>query len=165
MAVPQTSFSEVLLVVFFRAIKALRRNDLGRYGTAIAAGSFLLHFGSARDLLLFRRVIENRAAILGADVGTLAIELCRVVRIPKYIEQLFIAHFCGFVLHLHDLRVAGAIRANLFIRRIGRVAAFITDRRVHYTINVPECRFYAPEASGCECCFLDHHFYSRRTWA
>src|SRR5262245_15729858 len=61
--------------------------------------------------LLVRRMKEDGRTILRAHVRPLAIELRRVVTLPEYVKQLFVADFRRVVFDFDDLRVAGGIGA------------------------------------------------------
>src|SRR5689334_18087705 len=98
-------------------------------------------------------MIENRGAILLAEVRTLAVQLGWIVVLPENIEQIFIGNSGGIVINLDRFRMAGGIRANVFVRGVLHLAADVTDSGSRYAWNLTEGRFNAPETSGCKSCF------------
>ena len=65
--------------------------------------------------LLLRRGEEDRRAVLGADVGALAVARRRVVGSPEALEQLVVADDGRVEGDLHGLGVAGALAADLAV--------------------------------------------------
>src|SRR5262245_13793064 len=76
--------------------------------------------------LLLRRMIEDRGAILGADVGTLPVQSRRIVYGEEDIEQVLEGDYLRIERDLHNLGVAGFPGANILISRVGYLAARIT---------------------------------------
>ena len=72
-----------------------------------------------RDALLFRRMREDHRAVLRADIGSLAVELRRVVHLEEQVEQFFVSNFGGIERHFHDFGMVGRAAAYLAIVGIG----------------------------------------------
>src|SRR5690348_4527103 len=66
---------------------------------------------------------------------------------PKRLEQLIVTDLLRIVDDEHDFGMAGAAGANLFVARIGRVAAGIADRGRIDARQLPEDALRAPEAA------------------
>jgi hypothetical protein len=143
-------------MIFFGAVEGRGGFDLGGDGATEASGGFELRFRSARRLFLLGRVIENHTAVLGADIGALAIDLGWVVGAPEYVEQTIIADFRRIVLDLDHFGVAGQVGADVFICGIRSVAASVADGCVDHAVDVAEGRFNSPETAGTERCFFRH---------
>ena len=79
------------------------------------------HFlGSLRLGLLFRRMKEDRSAVLSTPIRTLPVHLRGIVILPKDFQQIVILHLGGIKLYLYGFRVAGAICADFFVGWIAR---------------------------------------------
>ena len=76
--------------------------------------------------LLLGTVIEDRRAILRADVGALAVEGGRVVDREEDVEQVFERDDLGIERDLYDLGVAGGSGADVLVRRVGDAPAGIS---------------------------------------
>jgi hypothetical protein len=81
----------IVLMVVFGGIEHGELGDLGDDG--IVVGFVLIHLCLIvfSFLFLFFRMIEDGAAILGADVVTLAVEGRRVVGLEEDVQQVMIA--------------------------------------------------------------------------
>src|SRR5260370_28899951 len=88
---------------------------------------------------------ENRRAILCAEVRSLAIYLRRVVNLPESFQQLFVSHFRGIKSYLHDFRMSGFVRANIFVSGIGHLSAAVAYCGVEYSRQALKRCFNAPE--------------------
>ena len=93
---------------------------------------------------------EDRRAVLVADVGTLPVELGRVVELPEGVEQLVVGHLGGVVLDEHRLGVAGRVAADLLVARVVRATAGVAHGRRDHARDLPELGLDSPEASGRE---------------
>ncbi len=92
MAARHAALLEVALVIFFRAIEFAGRGDFrGNRALKFLAGLETC-FGLLCDGFLFRRVRENRRAILRAEIRSLAIYLRRIVHVPERFDERFVAH-------------------------------------------------------------------------
>src|SRR5207245_6193084 len=108
----------------------------------------------------FRRVRENRRAILRAEVRSLAIYLRRIVHVPERFDKRFVAHFLRIKSYLHNFRVSGLVSADILVRGIFSAAIAITDGRVHNSGNHPKLHFHSPEtASGKSSEFSHRHSF------
>src|SRR5438132_11702569 len=99
---------------------------------------------------------ENCRAVLRAEVWSLAVHLRRVVRVPEDVEQMFVTYFRGIKRYLHDFRMPGFICADIFVRRIGRLAATVSHCGIKHSWHALKCRFDAPEAPRSKCRYLCH---------
>src|SRR5262249_28238219 len=95
-----------------------------------ACGEPLL--GALRLSSLLGRVVEDRRAVLRAVVRSLTVELRGIVQLPERVEQLIVGYFLRIVGELHDFRVSGSVRADIFVRGIVERAAQITDARIDH---------------------------------
>src|SRR5438445_5025583 len=81
---------EVVLVIFLSGVKRPQRLELGDQRAAIiAAGAHLGHHLLGGLFLLGRVVIDGRA-ILGADIGALAVEGSGVVNGKKHFQDVLV---------------------------------------------------------------------------
>src|SRR2546426_6085803 len=62
-------------------------------------------FGGLGETFLLFGVIEDRGAVLAADVAELPVSYGRIDVFPEHFEELFVAHLLRIVDDLHDLRV------------------------------------------------------------
>src|SRR5579863_2918716 len=81
----------------------------------------------AGGLLLGGIVEEDCRAVLGADIGALAVKRGRIVRAPEDIEQLGVADLRRVEVHQHGLGVTRGVSADVFISGIDGAPAGITD--------------------------------------
>ncbi len=82
---------------------------------------------------LFIVVIEDHRTIMRPDVGPLPVELGWIVAVPEDFEKIFVGDSGRVVFDLHDLGMAGAVGANIFVRRFVEMAARIADRRGNHS--------------------------------
>ncbi len=82
---------QVILVMCFGRIELLQRHDLGDDGIGKSVrGGEILNV-ALRDLLLLGTGVEDHLTVLAAGIGTLAVELGRVVRhAKKHLQQLLV---------------------------------------------------------------------------
>ena len=73
-------------MIIFRGIKFFKAGDLGYNG--IVKGATLIEscLVFLRFLALFFIVIKNTAAVLCSYITSLAVQRCRVMRLPKYFQ-------------------------------------------------------------------------------
>ena len=140
---------QVLLVVVLRVEELVGIRDLGRDLAVSATSEHRLErvTGLQRRLLLRVRGHVDRRAVLRADVIPLPHPLRRVVRLPEQLEQVGVRHLGRVEDDLHDLGMARAGTADLVVRRVGRVAALVTDRRRKDAVGLPELALRTPEAT------------------
>ena len=118
---------QIALVIFFRAPKLRGRLDLGHdWSIKFAALSYFLLRLFGRGFL-FRRMIENHGAVLGADIRALSIQSRRIVVRPENVEELIVIDLGRIEFQLNNLSVASVIAANIFVARIVFVSARIPD--------------------------------------
>src|SRR5512132_1554231 len=146
---------EVLLVVVLRLVERLGRLDLRHDRRCVAR--LLARLRCECRFLLLLVVKEHDRAVLVADVPTLPVELRRIVLAPEHLQQLVVGHALRVVRHFDDLRVAGRMRAHVFVRRILERAAAVADTRARDAVELAERRLDAPEAAGAERCLLLHY--------
>src|SRR5580693_9879159 len=102
-AMGQAALFEVLLVIVLGAVERPGGGDLGHHRLAMAAGGFELRLRRARGLLLGGIEEEDRGAVLGPPVRTLAVELGGVVVVPEGLEQLIVGDPGGIEPNLDGL--------------------------------------------------------------
>src|SRR5689334_13095289 len=95
-------------------------------------------------------MIEDRRAVLAAEVEALAVSGGRIVNPPELLEQFRVADLGRVEPHLDRLGVTGAVPADPFVGRVGDVAAGVAHRGLQDPVDLAEGRFDAPEASGGE---------------
>src|SRR5438445_4752159 len=126
LATRHATLFEVALVLFLLAIEFAGRGDLRRNRALKFLAGFEICLGFFRDGFLFRRVRENRRAILRAEVRSLAIYLSRIVHVPERFDKRFVAHFLRIKSYLHNFRMASFVGANILVRVIFGAASAIT---------------------------------------
>jgi hypothetical protein len=141
---------QVLLVIFFGPIELTSRHDLGGDGARefAALGEALARGGGGG--LLLGRVIENGRAILRAHVGALAVALRGIVVLPEGVQQLLVRNVLRIEFNFDRFGMARAAGADLFIARVGRLAAGIADRGGVHAFDLPKGRLDSPKATGGE---------------
>jgi hypothetical protein len=105
---------------------------------------------------------ENDATVLRAGIGTLAIDLRRIVRVPKDVKQAFERNLRRIVLYFHHFGVAGTVSTHVFVGGIQHLAAFIADGGINHALQLTKGSFDAPEAAGAKCSFACHNFIVAR---
>src|SRR5215469_4265092 len=121
------ALGEVLLVVFLGAVEIGGGFDFGDDGTLEDVGFFESGDGFARFGFLFRVVNENCGAILGAEVGSLAIERGGIVILKKCGDKFAIGNLRGIEFDFDGFSVSGASGADVFVGRVFRGAAGVAD--------------------------------------
>src|SRR5258707_13476931 len=99
---------------------------------------------------------KNRAAVLRAEVRSLAIHLSGVVSLPECIQQLFVTQYCRVEGHLHYFRVPGFIGANIFVRGVGHLPAAVAYGGIDHSRHAFERGFDAPKTPPSKCRDLSH---------
>src|SRR5206468_2062760 len=156
MAGGHAALLQVLLVILFGPIECACRSNLRRDGPFEFAGGFERRPRLLGSYFLFRRMEENRRAVLRAEVWSLAVCLRGIVSLPKNVEQLFVTHFRRIERHLHDFRVASFIGADIFVGRILRLPAAVPHCRINHSWHPLKRRFDAPEAPRPKCRYFCH---------
>ena len=156
--------------VFFKValMVLLGRPEARRGRICVAIGRAWLRCSRSRDAIASARlrlaVREDSRAILVADVGSLTIELGRIVNLPKEAQQLVVIDLLRIEGYLDGFGMAGRMTADLTVRRIVDMAADVTRNDLEDAGNSPERVLNAPEAAGCEGSgFSIHTLLERRT--
>src|SRR6516225_11527433 len=96
-------------------------------------------------------MVEDRRAVLAAEVEALAVSGGRIVDPPERLEQLRVADLGRVEPHLDCLGVAGAPPADPFVAGVRDVAAGVAHSSLQHPVDLAEGRLYTPEASCGEC--------------
>src|SRR5258708_22153109 len=96
-------------------------------------------------------MVEDRRAVLAADVEALAVAGGRIVDSPERLEQLRVADLGRVEPYLDRLGVAGAVPADPFVAGVGDVAAGVAHSSLQHPVDLAEGRLHTPEASCGEC--------------
>ena len=102
-------------------------------------------------------MIKNRGAILRPNVRALAIQRRWIVVRPKNIEKIVVADLRWVEFNLNNFRVAGFIRANVFISWVLFRSARVAHRGRSYAFQFSERFFHAPKTSCAKRRFLSRH--------
>ena len=94
---------------------------------------------------------EDDAAVLGAPVGALAVELGGIVEGEEELEELGVGDAVGVVGELDDFGVAGEVGADGVVAGVVSGAAFVADGGFKDAGNLLEFCFDSPEAACAEC--------------
>src|SRR5208283_1494028 len=138
---------DVLLVILFGAPERRGGRDFGdNRATEPAAGLEPL-FQSSRCRLLGLVVIEDGRAVLSSDVGPLAVQRGRIVKLPEDLQQPLVVNLGWIKLNLNDLGMPGPVRADRLIAWVLQVAAHVADRRPGHSRRPAKCFLNSPEAA------------------
>ncbi len=148
MAAGHAALFEIALVIFFGGIKFSGGRNFGGDGLLKFFAGFEFGFGFFGDGDLFRRMGEDRGAVLLAEVGSLAIHLGWIVQVPEGFDQSLVADFGWIEFDLDDFGVAGLVGADVFVRGIFSVAVAVADEGVDDAGDHAEFYFDSPEAAG-----------------
>src|SRR5215469_309821 len=96
-------------------------------------------------------MVEDRRAVLAAEVEALAVAGGRIVDPPECLEQLRVADLGRVEPHLDRLGVAGAAPADPVVGGVRDVAAGVAHGSLQHPVDLAECCLHAPEASCGEC--------------
>jgi hypothetical protein len=117
----------VLLVIFFRAVEWAGQFDLRHDRAMVFPVFFKLGNGLAgRSFLLGGGEIDGRSVIV-PEVKPLAVERRGIMNVEEKVEQLRVRHLGRVELDLHDLGMTRGVRADLFVSRIRRNSARISN--------------------------------------
>src|SRR5215831_15955585 len=100
-----------------------------------------------RGFLLARVMVEDRRAVLAAEIEALAVAGGRIVDPPEHLKQLRVADLGRVEPHLDRLGVAGAVPADLSVAGVWDVAAGVADSGLQHSVDLAEGRLHTPEAS------------------
>src|SRR6516162_11779561 len=92
-------------------------------------------------------MVEDRRAVLAAEVEALAVAGGRIVDPPERLEQLGVADLGRVEPYLDRLGVAGTAPADPFVAGVRDVAAGVAHSRLQHPVNLAQGRLCAPEAS------------------
>ena len=149
-AIARRILGEILLMIVLGEIEFGRRRDLGGDGAETLGSKRLLIHRLRRVGGFALRIAErvDRRTILRADIVALAHALRRVVIFPERLQQLLVGDLLRIEHDQHHFGVTGAARADLFIGRVGGVAAGIADGgRIDAVAEFPELALGAPETA------------------
>src|SRR5215472_9542871 len=96
-------------------------------------------------------MVEDRRAVLAAEVEALPVAGGRIVDSPERLEQLRVADLGWVEPHLDRLGVAGAVPADPFVAGVRDVAAGVAHGSLQHPVDLAEGRLHTPEASCGEC--------------
>ena len=82
-------------------------------------------------------MVEDRRAVLAAQVEALAVAGSRIVDPPERLEQLRVADLGRVEPYLNRLGMAGAVPADPFVAGVGDVAAGVACSCLLYTSPSP----------------------------
>src|SRR5664279_639667 len=138
---------EILVIVLGRVERAggddLRIDRLLELGPDFFLGGF-------REFALLVVAHENRGAVLVAAVAELPVFHGRIDGVPVIGEQFLVGDLARVIDHLHRLGVPSAAGRDLFVARIGDIAAGVARRGRDHPRHMVEIRFRAPEAAAGE---------------
>src|SRR5580704_5317208 len=95
-------------------------------------------------------MVEDRRAVLAAEIKALAVTGGRIVDLPERLQQLRKTGLVRVEPHLDRLGVAGAVPANPLIGRVRDMPAGVADGSPQHSVNLAEGRLDTPEAPGRE---------------
>src|SRR5687768_7418464 len=93
---------------------------------------------------------EDDAAVLRALIGSLPVDLRRVVHRPEDLEELIEGDDLGIERHLDDFGVTGRVTADLPVRGVLDDPAAVAGDGVDHAGDLAEQVLDAPEAAGAE---------------
>jgi hypothetical protein len=108
-------------------------------------GVRLGQFSSNRFLALADKI--DGTSVLRANIVTLAKSLCRIVTFVEAVDDVCITHDLGVENYLHDFGVTRHTGAHLFIGRVRREAALVTDARREHAGELEELAFRPPKTA------------------
>ncbi len=140
-------------MVLLGGVEGLERSYLGRDLLRESLGLIELIDIGLCDALLLVAGGENRAAVLRAGIGALAIDFGGIVRDGEVdFEELAVSDLRGIVGNLDGFSVASAAAAHGFVLRCALFAARITGDYSSDAFNIFEDGIDAPEAAAGENC-------------
>src|SRR5688572_11032611 len=140
---------EIVLVIVLGTVPACLGDDL-RHDRALPLPRRVharLH--TLRDLALLRRRVEDRRAVLRADVVALTVRRCRVVQTEEpLLEQRLVAQHRRIEHDPHRLGVAGFAVVRVVIRRVLEPTTHVADVGIEHAGDATDDFFNAPEAAA-----------------
>src|SRR5256886_13196291 len=85
-------------------------------------------------------MVEDRRAVLAAEIEALAVAGGRIVDPPERLQQLRVADLGRIEPHLDRLRVAGAAPADPPVARVRHISAGIADSGLQHPVDLAEGR-------------------------
>src|SRR6516225_10173206 len=104
-----------------------------------------------RRFLLASVMVEDRRAVLAAEIQALAVAGGRIVDPPEHLKQFRVADLGRVEPHLDRLGVAGAVPTDLPVAGVRDVAPGVADSGPQHSVDLAEGRLHTPEASRGEC--------------
>src|SRR5580700_3476983 len=92
-------------------------------------------------------MVEDRRAVLAAEIEALAVAGGRIVDPPERLEQLRVADLGRVEPDLDRLGVAGAVPADPLVGRVRDVPAGVARSSLQHPVDLAEGRLHTPEAS------------------
>ena len=161
-----TEFHSVLLKVFLVVLFSRVKGSKGlNCGDDWNFKMDSLHpFGVLSLQFLALRVIKDSRTILSPNIGSLTVELSRIVAFPKYIQQFGVADCLRVEVDLDGFRVASFTGANLLVRRRAEVGAAsgVPDNSFRDETTRSESLLDAPKTTGGKCCLVPHYRGNRQ---
>ena len=142
-----TAFFKIILMIFFRGPEFTRTRNFGFY---VKAFFFQLGDEFICDFFLFLIQVKNPRPVLRSNVQALTVQLAKILRLKKQFRQLLIADFVGVIDDFNRLGMAGLLAADLFISRLSRRPARVSDRGGYYPRLFFEVVLSTPETTRCE---------------
>src|SRR5262245_21797506 len=143
---------EVTLVILLGPVERGRGGDLR---DDLPPARLLLGIARCdRCFLLASVMVEDRRAVLAAEIEALAVAGGRIMDPPEHLKQLCVADLGRVEPHLDRLGVAGAVPADLSVAGVRDVAAGVADSGPQHPMDLAEGRLHTPEASCGERCAL-----------
>src|SRR5687767_9604356 len=118
MAARQSALLEVALVVIFGGIKGRRSGYLRDDWPSQLSARLESRLRCFRCRFLLGTVVEDRRAVLGANVRPLPVQCGGIMVFPEHIEQPVVGDLSGIVLDLHHFGMTGPPGAYILISRI-----------------------------------------------
>src|SRR5207253_1254504 len=147
MAARQAALFQILLVIILSLIESRSGNNLRDDRLPICSRLSALFLRTLSRGLLFGVMIENRGTILRSRVGPLPVQLRGIVVLPENVQQLFIRNLGRIIVDLDRFGMPGAIRTNIFVRRILHLPTRVTDAGGDHARQLAEGRFHSPKTS------------------
>src|SRR5215467_15346911 len=140
---------EVALVVVLGPVERRRGGDLR---DDLPLARLLLGIARCdRGFLLASVMVEDRRAVLAAEIKALAVAGGRIVDPPEHLKQLRVADLGRVEPHLDRLGVAGATPADPSVAGVRDMAAGVADSGLQHSVDLAEGCLHTPEASCGEC--------------
>lgn len=147
-------FIEVFLVVVLGFPESLGGHDLGDDGSAEGLAGRQVGDDFFGDCGLGVGVSEDCGAVLGADVGPLAVGRGGVVNLEEVLRQPAVGNPVGVEFQMNDLGMVGVAETDTLIGGVVDPAAHKADFGLDDAGNVLEGVLDTPETAGGEGCLF-----------